>query len=100
MFIFKSPLTFRRIPTKSPLWRWAGEYVGQTLLVTGTTVTPTENPTTDQIEAADIALLGGHQYEIDNDLAEILMDAGYGSGLEVPGGGSPDSYLGSYGDVY
>ncbi len=100
MFIFRSPLTFRRIPTRSPLWRWAGEYVGQTLLVTGTTVTPEENPTTDQIEASDIAVLGGHQYEIDNDLAAILAAAGYGSGIEAPCGGSLDSYVDSFGDTY
>lgn len=100
MFIFRTPTAFRRLPVKSPLWRFCGEYVPVSLLVSGTTVTEVQSPTTDQINAADAALLGGHKYEIDNQLAEILLDAGYGDGLEVPGGGAPGTYFGGYGDSY
>jgi hypothetical protein len=55
---------------------------GVTLLVNGTTVTATRYPYQDDIADADAVYMGGHTYEIDDQAAQILIDAGYSQYLE------------------
>ena len=51
---------------------------GQTLIVNGTTVTLTMTPNQDDLAAASYYFLGGHEYEISDYQAQVLIDAGYG----------------------
>ena len=51
---------------------------GQTLIVNGTTVTATLTPSQDDLAAASYYFLGGHEYEISDYQAQVLIDAGYG----------------------
>ena len=51
---------------------------GQSLLVTGTTVVMTQTPSQDDLAAASYYFLGGHEYEISDGQAQVLIDAGYG----------------------
>ena len=55
---------------------------GVTLLVNRTTVTATRFPYQDDIADADAVYMGGHNYEVDDQAAQILIDAGYGDYLE------------------
>ena len=51
---------------------------GQTMIVNGTTVTLTLTPSQDDLAAASYYFLGGHEYEISDTQAQVLIDAGYG----------------------
>lgn len=51
---------------------------GQTLIVNGTNVTLTMTPSQDDLAAASYYFLGGHEYEISDYQAQVLIDAGYG----------------------
>jgi hypothetical protein len=51
---------------------------GQTIIVNGTTVTLTLTPSQDDLAAASYYFLGGHEYEISDGQAQVLIDAGYG----------------------
>ena len=50
---------------------------GQSLLVTGTTVVMTQTPSQDDLAAASYYFLGGHEYEISDEQAAVLIAAGY-----------------------
>ena len=51
---------------------------GQSLLVTGTSVVMTQTPSQDDLAACSYYFLGGHEYEISDYQAQVLIDAGYG----------------------
>jgi hypothetical protein len=51
---------------------------GQTLIVNGTNVTLTMTPSQDDLAAASYYFLGGHEYEISDYQAQVLINAGYG----------------------
>ena len=51
---------------------------GQTLIVNGTSVVMTQTPSQDDLAAASYYFLGGHEYEISDGQAQVLIDAGYG----------------------
>ena len=51
---------------------------GISLLINGTTVTENQTPSQDDLAAADYYYLGGHEYTIENNVATILINAGYG----------------------
>jgi hypothetical protein len=51
---------------------------GQTLIVNGTNVVLTLTPSQDDLAAASYYFLGGHEYEISDYQAQVLIDAGYG----------------------
>ena len=51
---------------------------GQTIIVNGTNVTLTLTPSQDELAAASYYFLGGHEYEISDYQAQVLIDAGYG----------------------
>ena len=51
---------------------------GQTLIVNGTNVILTMTPSQDDLAAASYYFLGGHEYEISDYQAQVLIDAGYG----------------------
>lgn len=50
---------------------------GITLLVNGTTVTENQTPSQDDLSAASMYFLGGHEYTIEDGVAQILINAGY-----------------------
>jgi hypothetical protein len=50
-------------------------------LVNGTTVTEVQTPYQDDMDNADAAYLGGHEYILTDAEAQILIDAGYGDYL-------------------
>ena len=50
---------------------------GQTLIVNGTNVTLTLTPSQDDLAAASYYFLGGHEYEISDEQAAVLIAAGY-----------------------
>ena len=50
---------------------------GQTMIVNGTTVTLTLTPSQDDLAAASYYFLGGHEYEISDEQAAVLIAAGY-----------------------
>lgn len=54
---------------------------GQSLLVTGNTVTMIETPSQDDLAAADYYFLGGHEYTVTDQQAAVLTAAGYGDYL-------------------
>lgn len=68
---------------------------GVTLLVTGPTVVEARFPTIEEQRDADRVYLGGHRYDISDDEALILIEAGYASGLE-----RVDTYVDIYEDIY
>ena len=55
---------------------------GVTLIVNGTTVTETLYPYQNTLADADWYILGGHNQEITDEQAQILIDAGYGDYVE------------------
>ena len=55
---------------------------GLSLLVNGTTVTQIETPSQDALAAATAYFLGGHVYTVDQNMANILIAAGYSDYLE------------------
>jgi len=64
---------------------------GVSLLVTGTDVVEQRYPDQDMMLAADVTYLGGHEYVITDEAAQILIDAGYGDCVE-PFDGYVDTY--------
>jgi hypothetical protein len=50
---------------------------GYTLIVNGTTVTEVQTPYQDDLENADYYFLGGHNYDITDQQAAVLIAAGY-----------------------
>lgn len=52
---------------------------GISLIINGTTVTENQTPSQDDLAAADYYYLGGHEYTIPNNVAQILINAGYGA---------------------
>jgi hypothetical protein len=50
---------------------------GISLLVNGTTVTENRTPSQDDLADADAYYLGGHAYTLNDQEAQILIDAGY-----------------------
>jgi len=48
-----------------------------TFIINGTTVTTSMTPDQDTLADADYYYLGGHEYDIPNNVAQILIDAGY-----------------------
>lgn len=55
---------------------------GVTLIVNGTTVTETLYPYQNTLADADWYILGGHNQEITDAQAQVLIDAGYGAYVE------------------
>ena len=55
---------------------------GVTLIVNGTEVTETLYPYQNTLADADWYILGGHNQEITDAQAQILIDAGYGAYVE------------------
>ena len=55
--------------------------VGVSVLKIGGVYTTVRNPTTAQIDAADVAYLGGHEHPVTDDEAADLTAAGFGSNL-------------------
>jgi len=51
---------------------------GQTLIVNGTQVIATLTPSQDDLASASYYFLGGHEYEISDGQAQVLINAGYG----------------------
>lgn len=56
---------------------------GITLLVTGTTVVENMTPSQDDLAAASYYFLGGHEYVVSDEQAQVLTNAGYSSYLTL-----------------
>lgn len=69
------PLTENRLEYR-PFNRVKGK-VGLSVLKTGTSYATVENPTDEQVTAADAAYLGGRTYTINDTEAAALTAAGY-----------------------
>jgi hypothetical protein len=54
---------------------------GVTLLLEGGIVSEVQFPTQDQVSAADMAYVGGHEYTVSEEAAQVLRDAGYTANL-------------------
>lgn len=65
---------------------------GVTVLKNGTTYTQHRFPSLDEVLAADIAYIGGHQYVIDRAEAVALEAAGYANYLAPAAPGEYDSH--------
>lgn len=50
---------------------------GLTFIINGTTVTTSMSPDQDTLADADYYYLGGHEYDIPDNVAQILINAGY-----------------------
>jgi hypothetical protein len=48
------------------------------LIVNGTNVIATLTPSQDDLAAASYYFLGGHEYTISDEQAQVLINAGYG----------------------
>lgn len=48
-----------------------------TFIINGTTVTTSMTPDQDTLADAEYYYLGGHEYDIPDNVAQILIDAGY-----------------------
>lgn len=70
---------------------------GVSLLKEGTTYRQVEDPSAEEVEAADAAYLGGHVYTINGSAAADLDAAGYGAWLTQVGFGSGIYGSGIYG---
>jgi hypothetical protein len=55
---------------------------GLTLIVNGTSVEAVQTPSQDALAAATAYFLGGHEYVVNQDMANILIAAGYSGFLE------------------
>lgn len=73
---------------------------GVSLIVNGTTVESVEFPSDDIVQAADYAFIGGHQYWVSTEVAQIIQDAGFGTCLSGFDGVISDIYSDIYGDIY
>ena len=63
-------------------FRWAGPApVSQTVLKEGGSWVTVQNPLQSRLDAATHVFLGGHVYEVSDDLATELTAAGYGDCL-------------------
>lgn len=79
-----------------PLFNRYGLLRGISLLVSWEdTVAQVRYPTEDQLAVSRIAYIGGHEYLVEDDEAQVLIDAGYGDCLYVQ-----DRYVDEYVDVY
>lgn len=56
---------------------------GKTVIVKDGVVTITDYPYQDELEAADFYLLGGHHYQLTDEQAQTLIDAGHGELVEI-----------------
>lgn len=56
--------------------RFGPQPVGMTVLVTGSSVKVKQSPTMDEVAAASVVYLGGHEYEISQAEADVLTAAG------------------------
>ena len=54
-----------------------------TFLINGTTVTTNMTPSQDDLADADYYYLGGHEYTVSNEVAQILINAGYADYVTV-----------------
>lgn len=73
---------------------------GVSLIVTGTMVESVEFPSDDIVQAADYTFIGGHQYWVSTEVAQIIQDAGFGTCLSDFDGVISDIYSDIYGDIY
>lgn len=92
-YLLRPPIVMEGPMSTGPLFSRYMIPKGVSLLVTGTTVVEMRFPDQDQCAAADVVYLGGHEYLIDDDAAQLLINAGYGSCLEPT-----DRY--GYSDIY
>ena len=94
-YLFRPPVVMEAQPGAGPLFGRIRTPRGVSVLVTGTSVVEKRWPTIEEIEAADVCYMGGHEYVITNASAQVLIDAGYADGIEAT-----DKYLDVYEERY
>lgn len=75
---FDPPTVRVRYDTTDPLFRRMSFTVGVSLLKEAGIYRQVVDPTAEEVEAADVAYLGGHAYGVDEHERQALIDAGYG----------------------
>lgn len=80
--VFHGPYRLARRSHRDPLWRRLSDRVGRTLLKQGPGVyVLTDDPSNEDVAAAQATYLGGHEYVVDAAEAQSLTAAGYGAYL-------------------
>jgi hypothetical protein len=80
-YLFVTPTVPSVVFTEERLVSYLRPPGGVTLLLEGGVVTEVQFPTQDQVSAADVAYIGGHQYTVTEQEAQVLRDAGYTANL-------------------
>lgn len=94
-YLLRPPIVMEGPAGGGRLFSWYRIPQGISLLVTGSTVVEHRSPDQDQMAAADVTYLGGHEYVITDAAAQILIEAGHSDLLE-PFDGYIDVYEESY----
>lgn len=82
MYRLTPPTSKEAWPVADRLFGRVGAPRGVSLLVTGPIVVAVQFPSQEEQAEADRVYLGGHEYEISDIDAQVLIDAGYGDCLE------------------
>lgn len=78
---FVSPLTYTVKDTANQFWDRFAQQRSKSILKFGTQYQTVIGPSAEQVEAADVTYLGGHEYKISAAEAAALTAAGYGAGV-------------------
>lgn len=101
IYLFTPTTVYERIVSRHPLFGRMSLHRGVSLLRNGGIYRQVRNPGDEQIAAAEVAYVGGHVYEVSDEEAGRLREAGYGEWLALkptrPGPGAPYG-TGAYGE--
>ena len=75
-YLFRPPVVMEAQPDAGRLFGRVKIPRGVSVLVTGSTVVEKRWPTIEEIEAADVCYMGGHEYVLSDGQAQPLIDAG------------------------
>jgi len=77
-FIFTTPTVLEELESDGhPLFSRIKIHKGITVLKTGAVYTQVRYPSSEEVDAADIAYIGGYSYEVDSTEKAALEAAGY-----------------------
>lgn len=96
--VFVTPVEARYLSDTHPFYRRVPYYVGTTVLKEdGVYRQVVGDVLPEEIDAADMVYLGGHEYVVDENEAAELIAAGYGIYIKYSGFGSGFYGMGYYG---
>jgi hypothetical protein len=76
-WLFQGVVTDQYVLTDEPLFEGLQIHTGVTVLKTGGSYRTAVNPSPEELEAADVAYIGGYIYQVSDDEAAALVNAGY-----------------------